>query len=600
MIELSRPTPRFLRAVTASSLATLERWSAALDLRDLRARFGSCLSIVSAPQLRHNLAAWQAIAGAADRICYPVKANPTPAVLELLAVQGARAECASPAEVLLARLAGFPAERIVYGSPAPDLDAAWSLYLAGGTVVADSVEMLGALEARAATADTPAATARVLVRVNPSIDIRYRRSESWSDLTAHAERAGKFGIPSEEIVGALADLDHLRVHGLHAHVGTQMDHAEPFVALADHLHALADAIGDATPHRIEILDLGGGLGIPFTPTDEFPSVSALADAIAPHCQSRFTYWFEPGHALVGNAVALLGTITALKTTRGRRWAIADIGTDQLAKITLLSWRHQVLGPTGAALPMTGPDALGGPLCFSGDTLLPSTDVSGLAVGDPVLVQHTGAYCASLASTFNGRRAGGAVVIDEHGTAHRVSERAGVMDEPLARTHAWGAVTSGASAPPRPLTAACIAALTSHVLREQACEERWAYRDARVVGDRAYEFTLDVVSPVGFVTMPLAIRLVGDAAIVSVLSMLGHRTKAFPVWGTALDLRMPQQVPTDRPVYVRIDVSHDAARSRATGTRLAVRFGLWTDGQSASIARGSFELMVDSPAAVAAR
>ena len=91
-----------------------------------------------------------------------------------------------------------------------------------------------------------------------------------------------------------------------------------------------------------------------------------------------------------HAAALLGSITAIKSTRGTRWAIADIGSDQLAKITLLSWRHAVLGPDGAALPMDGADALGGPLCFSGDTLLPSTDASGLAVGDPILVQRAGA------------------------------------------------------------------------------------------------------------------------------------------------------------------------------------------------------------------
>jgi len=581
--------------MSVASLATLERWSAGLDLRDVRARFGSCLWIVSAPQLRQNMEAWQAIAGAADRICYPVKANPAPAVLELLAVQGARAECASPAEVLLARLAGFPAERIVYGSPAPDLAAAWALYLAGGTVVADSIEMLHALDARAAAGETPAVTARVLVRVNPSIDIRYRRSESWSDLTAHAQRTGKFGIPSEEILDGLAGVHHLRISGLHAHVGTQMDHAEPFLRLAEHLHALADDIERATTHRIDILDLGGGLGIPFTTADEFPSITALADAIVPSFQSRFTYWFEPGHALVGNAVALLGTITALKSTRGKRWAIADVGSDQLAKITLLNWRHQVLGPDGVALPMSGPDALGGPLCFSGDTLLPSTDVSGLAVGDPILVQHTGAYCAALASTFNGRRFGGTVVVDEYGAVHRVSERAATLDEPLARTHAWGVVTQGSSPSPRPLTSACIAALSSHVLREQACAERWAYREAQVVGDRAYEFTLDVTSPVGFVTMPLAIRLVGDAAIVSVLSLLGHETKASPVWGTALDLRMPGQVSTDRPVRIRIDVSHDASRSHASGARYAVRFGLWTDDQPASAARGTLEIRVEHPA-----
>ena len=64
------------RAAPHSALATLESWSADLDLRDIQSRFGSCLWIVSAPQLRRNLAAWTALAGAADRVCYPVKANP--------------------------------------------------------------------------------------------------------------------------------------------------------------------------------------------------------------------------------------------------------------------------------------------------------------------------------------------------------------------------------------------------------------------------------------------------------------------------------------------------------------------------------------------
>lgn len=603
------------RTATQSTLATLESWSAALDLRDIQSRFGSCLWVVSAPQLRRNLAAWTALAGAPDRVCYPVKANPSPAILEILAAAGARAECASPAELLLARLAGFPAERIVYGSPAPDLDAAWRLLLEGGTVVADSADMLHALDARVAAGTPPAPSARILVRVNPSIDIRYRRNESWSELTAHARRNGKFGIASEDIPSLLASLRHLCVSGLHAHVGTQMDHEEPFLAIAEHLQSIAREIARTTAHRIEVLDLGGGLGIPFTDADRFPSIEALAESITRQLSPGFEHWFEPGHALVGNAVALLGTITAVKSTRGTRWAIADIGSDQLAKVTLLNWRHRVLGPDGLPLPMTGPDALGGPLCFSGDTLLPSTDISALSVGAPILVQHTGAYCAALASTFNGRRSGGTVVLDESGAVHRTSERAASMDEPLARTHAWGAMaeitataiagsstdfTDGESPRhprrARPLTIAGIGALTSRVLREQLCEERWEYLDAQPVGARAYEFTLEVDSPVGFVSMPLAIRLAGDAAIVSVLSVLGYETKVFPVWGTSLDLRMAQQIRTDRAVRVRIDVSHAASRGAPGAKRLAVRFGMWNEDQRDPAARGSFEIMFDETGA----
>jgi diaminopimelate decarboxylase len=576
-------------APNREGVACLESWSRELDARALLKTHGSNVWIVSESQLRANLAAWTRIAGSAARILYPVKANPSPAILEILASAGAGAECASPAEILLARLAGFPDARIAYNSPAPDLGTAWRLLSSGGTVIADSREFLEALEQRAASADAagdPVPHGRLLVRVNPSIDIRYRKSESWSELTSHAKRTGKFGIPSEEVVDAVARLVHLQVDGLHAHVGTQMDHVEPFVQLARHLAELARAISGRTGVLPTVLDLGGGLGIPFSGKDRFPSIEALADALIPALDARFEHWFEPGHALVGDAVALLGAVVAVKSVRGRRWTIVDVGTDQLAKVTLLSWHHPVLGPDGRTLAAEGGDALGGPLCFSGDTLLPATDTSGLAVGDPIVVQHVGAYCASLASTFNGRRSGGMLVLRADGSIARTTPRASGLDEPLARGHAWSSLVA-AKAESTPIALDAIAPLSSKVLREDLCEERFAYTAAASVGTHAYEFDLAVSSPVGFVSMPLAIRLAGDAAIVSTLRMLGYATKAFPVWGTSLDLRMSRQIPTGAPVRVRIELSHAAQREGPKSRRLAVRFTLGGDA-----AVGSFEIMFD--------
>jgi len=600
----TRPAPAIRERVeifaerTRSILeARLEQWSATLDLSAIRSEFGSNLWIVSAAQLRRNVRAWTRIAGAPERICFPVKANPSPAVLEILASLGTSAECASPAELQLARLAGFAGERLVYGSPAPDLAAAWRVLADGGAVVVDSASMLLALDEKAAEAGARGwsqGRGRILLRVNPSIDIRHRKHESWTELAAHAARTGKFGVPTECVVELVERLAALRVDGLHAHVGTQMDHTEPFVALAWHLADLADAIARRTPQRITVLDLGGGLGIPFTGSDRIPSIEALGAALAgTRLAARFEHWFEPGHALVGNAVALLGSIVAKKTVRGREWAVADIGTDQLAKVTLLSWRHQVLGPDAQPLPTEGAGALAGPLCFSGDTLLPATDVSRLAVGDAILVQHAGAYCAALSNTFNGRRSAGTVVVREDGRIVRCADAAGALDEPLARGHAWGRATARADAAPSGLEIEAVERLSSRVLREELCHERFTYREARNTGARAYEYTLEVASPVGFVSMPLAIRLAGDAAIVSVLRMLGYETKAFPVWGTALELSMRGQVRTDAPVRVTIELSHAAARGSARSKRVGVRFSI---GNSADSAHGAFEIMFEEAAA----
>ena len=585
--------------------ATLAAWTQSLDLRALLAEFGSNVWIVSAAQLAANLGAWTRIVGDAARVAYPVKANPSPAVLEILAAQGASAECAAPAELALARRAGFPSDRLVYNSPVAELRTAAAVLSGGGAVVADSREFLQELDARGAEPWSEGGTnaehwrasgGRILLRVNPELDIRYRKDESWSELTSHAKKTGKFGVPSHEVADAAAALRTIALAGLHAHVGTQMDHAAPFIDLAHHLAVLADEIAARTGSLPSILDLGGGLGIPFTPADRFPSIEALEAALRPELDARFEHWFEPGHALVGNAVALLGAVVATKCVRGKRWAIADVGTDQLAKITLLDGRHLVRGPDGRALPMEGNDSLGGPLCFSGDTLLPSTDASGLMTGDPILVEHTGAYCASLASTFNGRRAGGTVVLRLDGSLVRTAAPHATLDEPLAASHAWGSAIS--REPSDPSAAAVdgerVAALSSRVLREDLCHERFRHVGAVRVAQRAWEFEFDVTSPIGFVSMPLAIRLAGDAAIVAALLDAGEHVKAYPVWGTELSLAMPKQISTKAPVIVRIELSA-AAREGSGGDphRQAVRFSI--NGQSAS---GSLALAFDRAARTA--
>lgn len=583
-------------------LATLATWTESLDLRALQAELGSNIWIISAPQLAANLLAWTRLAGHASRIAYPIKANPSPAILEILAALGASAECAAPAELALARRAGFAPAQLVYNSPVADLRTAAAVLAAGGSVVADSCAFLRALDTLSDTADAHGvrladrwrtAGARVLLRVSPDLDIRYRKDESWSDLTSHAKKTGKFGVPSHEVADAAASLRSIALAGLHAHVGTQMDHAAPFIDLARHLTALADEIASRTGHLPSILDLGGGLGIPFTPADHFPSIDTLAAELRPSLDARFVHWFEPGHALVGNAVALLGTIHAVKQVRGRRWAIADVGSDQLAKITLLDWRHQVRGPDGRPLPLGGNDALGGPLCFSGDTLLPATDTSTLVAGDPILVEHTGAYCASLASTFNGRRSGGTAVLRLDGSIVRTAAAAGVLDEPLASNHAWGLANSREPSDPASgaVDADRVGRLSSRVLREDLCHERFRHVGAVRVAPRAWEFEFEVTSPIGFVSMPLAIRIAGDAAIVAALLDCGEEIKAYPVWGTELTLAMPKQVPTSATVIVRIELSAAAAEGGGGDPRRqAVRFSI-----NNGAATGTFALAYDRAA-----
>jgi diaminopimelate decarboxylase len=323
-----------------------------LDLHALQREFRSPQFIVSESRILENLGHFTRLTGTTNRVFFPVKANPALAVLQILARNGVGEDCASAHEVYLATLVGIPFERVLYTTPATDLDYALRLLRAGASVVIDHIADLLELDAllRPLNETLPG---KILVRLNPDFSIRYDQTADHQEMTAHAAVSSKFGIPSEDLLEVMAKVQ-LRISGLHLHVGTQMDTLKPFLDALAHLHALADELR-AVGHPIELLDLGGGLGIPFGKEDRFPTLSEFVSALVPHQRpDTYRYAVEPGHALIGNAVSLLLTLEKIKASRGKRWGVTNVGTDSLAKVTLLRWQHRVFhAQGGAALARSG-------------------------------------------------------------------------------------------------------------------------------------------------------------------------------------------------------------------------------------------------------
>jgi diaminopimelate decarboxylase len=236
---------------------------------------------------------------------------------EAIAELGGGADCASRDEAWAAMEAGIPVDRITYNSPAPDPKLAVWLLRSGASVVADSVDALEDIRAGLSGAEFDG---RLFVRVSPGGLPGYRTPSDFHRYTAHGGEQSAFGIPSETLAEVLADYP-LPVTGLHMHVGTQMDNLQAFVAGLEFLHSVSDYLEEHTPHRFSTLNLGGGLGIPFFDDQEIPSIDELTEALRPLRRDGLTYEVEPGNSLVGNAVALLAGVSAVKTMRGRRIAI---------------------------------------------------------------------------------------------------------------------------------------------------------------------------------------------------------------------------------------------------------------------------------------
>ncbi len=541
----------------APATRPMETWSRQLDLLALAERWGSPLYLHHPATLWRNFESYVRLVREPGNVRYPVKANPSPLVLEALARWGGGADCASRPEVQAALAAGVPLGRISYNTPAMDLRLAAWLLRRGGTVVADSEGAFAALE-QVLDGREPFA-GQLFVRVNPGALPGYKEKRDLQRYTAHGAASSQFGIPSERVLALLAETP-LPVSGFHVHVGTMMDNLDTFAAGLDFLHALVDLALAETIHPLEAVNLGGGLGLPHQTGQEFPAIDALAGHLAGRLRDDLRYEVEPGNSLVGDSFALLTRVVSLKEARGRRWAVVDVGTDQLVKHTVARWEHEVVDGCGRPLPQEGPDALAGPLCFAGDVLLPATNLDGVAEGDPLLVRHAGAYCEAIASRFNGRTSPACVVVEEDGSLRLARHREDPFFEPSLQTYrpfGFSIGENGAHAlghAGRRVQPERLQALQSEYMHRLAEDEGYEVLGARQVAARTYVFEVEPRAPVGFVAMPLALRILGDASITAVGLELGWESKQAPVWATRLTLTAGANIPAGGRIPCKVAVS----------------------------------------------
>jgi len=527
----------------------METWSNKLNFKQLAQTYKTPLYVYNILQLENNFRDYLKFVNEPQNIVYPVKTNPALAILRSIHELGGRVDCASMEEIHLAHLAGFQAHQIVFNSPVATLSQILRLLKRNCTVVIDSKELLAELNKKSGKITG----GKIFVRISPSIPFEYLHKQDWQKLTSHSAVTSKFGIPSEQIV-ELLQASVLPITGLHIHVGTQMDHAESFTGALTFLHELKDQIHTHTPHRIDTIDLGGGLGIPMNQHESFPTITQLACALNQLKRPDITYWVEPGQSLVGNAVGLLTRVMVLKELRGSRKAIVDVGTDQLLTVTLLNWRRQIKTADLSALAMQGHDSVEGPMCFAGDTLLPNTCLNGLQVNDLLFIQHSGAYTYAVSNNFNGRLYNGMAKINRDGSIQRCNRATHEIDLSPVQTHEWHNNFPISSNSIRTIDVAVANQLSSDYLRNLSSADRYAYVSFRQRAENVFDFEIQVQSQVDFISVPFATKIFSDAVIVSIMYAMGKSIKDISVWGDEFKISYTKMVSSNRILRCTVALS----------------------------------------------
>ncbi|WP_370343622.1 diaminopimelate decarboxylase, partial [Pararhodobacter marinus] len=300
---------------------------------------------------------------------------------------------------LRAKAAGVPGERIVF-SGVGKTPAEMRMALDGG-IRQFNVESEPELEALSMVAASMGAEAPITLRVNPDVDA------GTHEKISTGRKEDKFGVPisrAREIYARAAKLPGIKVVGIDMHIGSQLTDLAPFEAAYTKMAELTRALR-ADGHQITRLDLGGGLGIPYTRSNEAPPLptdyGAMVKRVLGDLECEIE--IEPGRLIAGNAGMLVTQVIYRKQAEEREFLIVDAAMNDLIRPAMYGAHHDILPVTEAkpGVPLLPVDLVG-PICESGDTFAKQRAMPPVKAGELVAFRSAGAYGAVMASEYNSR------------------------------------------------------------------------------------------------------------------------------------------------------------------------------------------------------
>jgi diaminopimelate decarboxylase len=375
-----------------------------VSLEQAGAEHGTPLYVYSRAALEAAYRSYaSAFARVPHRVCYAVKANGNGALLRLFAGLGAGADIVSGGELLAARRAGFPSERIVFaGVGKTEAEIALGLEHGIGEWNAESEDEIGRIAAAAR-----GKRARVSLRVNPDIDARSH------PYISTGLRETKFGVDIDEALAILRrarSLAGIEVVGVQCHIGSQIVETEPITAAVRALAGLSRKLLDEG-FALRTIDIGGGLGVSYDGSGT-PDPGRLAAAVLPELEGLpLLLVLEPGRSLVAAAGALLTRVLYVKQGHGKRFVVVDAGMNDLLRPALYESFHRIEPVRSHGRSAARVDVVG-PVCESSDFLARGRELELPEPGELLLVRDAGAYGFAMSSNYNMRPRAAEVMVEK--------------------------------------------------------------------------------------------------------------------------------------------------------------------------------------------
>jgi diaminopimelate decarboxylase/aspartate kinase len=323
-----------------------------------------------------------------DRILYALKANFNEDVIRELASTGIDFDCVSPGEVkhLQAVLPGLDKARLLYTPNfAPRDEYEWAIG-EGLQVTLDNQYPLQAWP-------EIFAGQKLFIRLDPG------RGRGHHEHVKTAGIHSKFGIPRFEIDELIKLLKNAKadVIGIHAHSGSGILDPDNWRSVAAELIKVAERFP-----KVEVIDLGGGLGVPEKTGDAPFDLLALDETLGAikKAYPKYRLWLEPGRYLVSQAGVLLSRVTQTKGKGDMRYIGIGTGMNALIRPALYGAYHEIVNLSRIHDAATELVTVVGPICETGDKLGSDRLLPPSVENDVILIANAGAYGHVMSSSYN--------------------------------------------------------------------------------------------------------------------------------------------------------------------------------------------------------
>lgn len=341
---------------------------------------------------------------------YAIKSAPNPYLMKIMREEGFGIDCSSYAELVIAEKLGMSGEDIMFTSndtPVYEYQKAIDL---GAIINLDDISHIEYLEKNIGLPEM------VCFRYNPG------SLKEGNTIIGHPEEA-KYGFTREQLFeGYQMLLDKgVKRFGLHTMVASNELDAAYFVETAELLFDLIVELDKRLGIKIEFANLGGGIGIPYRPTDQPVDLDFMSRGIEKLYQEKIVangldqlrIYFESGRAMTGPFGFLVSTVLHIKNTY-KQYAGLDSSMANLMRPALYGSYHHITVMGKEYEPLDQVYDVTGSLCENNDKFAINRKLPVMEPGDIVVIHDTGAHGHSMGFNYNGKLRSAELLLRENG------------------------------------------------------------------------------------------------------------------------------------------------------------------------------------------